>query len=70
MRSHLFSYNIVVYPDKITTNMLINLGQFSNEMVFSLPKQSKDLDPSYKMDLKLCDCLEAISSELSNVIAS
>ena len=59
---------MVVYPDKITTNMLINLGEFSNEMVFSLPKQFKDLDPSYKMDLNLCDCLEAILSELSNVV--
>ena len=24
---------------------------------FSLPKQSKNLDPSYKMDLDLWDCL-------------
>ena len=40
------------------------MGSIIRRRIFSLPKQPKDLDPSYKTDLDFLDCFRRQTSHL------
>ena len=49
-----------------TRNFIYNIPYFLGcKTVFFLPKQSKNLNPSYNTDLDLWDCLERVKLALS-----
>ena len=53
---YLFGYKMGLSLSRMSTNNQISPMQFCCYTGFTLPKQSKDLDPSYKMDLDFWDC--------------
>ena len=65
MNSGFYCISLAIGQDiplsRITTNSYISPMKFCYDMslprIIFLPKQSKNLDPSYKTDLDLWDCL-------------
>ena len=56
LQLYLFGYKTGFSPLGMITNNSISPMKFYYNSSFTLPKQSNDLDPSYKMDLDFWDC--------------
>ena len=53
---YLFGYKTGLSLSRMSTNNQISPMQFCCNKGLTLPKQSQDLDQSYKMDLDFWDC--------------